>query len=395
MIRWALKLSEFNIEWEHRPGTQNVVADVLSRNPVDNVEGSQISCAAFKALALNSREQIIQEQREDSELGYIYRYLKIPDDGSVNATVCEECWKLKTQQFHHLEKRKKDHSVNVDQVRVYYPRNSETNSYDSINELIYEGKGSSHWSNRSNSEKSRRSRKSSGSENKSSKSDKGNAGLEDLRVKRSKAVELTESACTATGAEKRGVPSSISSRSRKHMRKNTNKHPPQELEVLPGQSNQGQMRRLSPPKEESSREARMESGKEPLQRTRRTTGGAEEYGDRQPATEQLQEKEPQYGSSRRRFRQIGSHKKSDEKDLHQNGSEKPFSVNRFLASKNIPVVPQPPYLPDLSPCDFFLFPKLKNHFKGCHFGTLENIQMAVTDQLRAIPISDFHQCYEE
>ncbi|GFU64573.1 retrovirus-related Pol polyprotein from transposon 17.6 [Trichonephila clavipes] len=40
MIRWALKLSEFNIEWEHRPGVQNVVADLLSRNPVDNEDGS-------------------------------------------------------------------------------------------------------------------------------------------------------------------------------------------------------------------------------------------------------------------------------------------------------------------------------------------------------------------
>ncbi|GFU58170.1 retrovirus-related Pol polyprotein from transposon 297 [Trichonephila clavipes] len=49
MIRWALKLSEFNIEWEHRPGVQNVVADLLSRNPVDSVEGSQISCAALKS----------------------------------------------------------------------------------------------------------------------------------------------------------------------------------------------------------------------------------------------------------------------------------------------------------------------------------------------------------
>ncbi|GFX47363.1 putative mariner transposase [Trichonephila clavipes] len=55
----------------------------------------------------------------------------------------------------------------------------------------------------------------------------------------------------------------------------------------------------------------------------------------------------------------------------------------------------PPYSPDLSPCDFFLFPKLKNHLKGHHFGTLENIQTAVTDQLKAIPISEFHQCYEE
>ncbi|GFT81132.1 retrovirus-related Pol polyprotein from transposon opus [Trichonephila clavipes] len=89
MIRWSLKLSEFNIEWEHKPGVQNVVADLLSRNPVDSVEGSQISCAALRALAINSREQFIREQREDPELGHIYRYLENPDDGSVNATICE------------------------------------------------------------------------------------------------------------------------------------------------------------------------------------------------------------------------------------------------------------------------------------------------------------------
>ncbi|GFV45729.1 hypothetical protein TNCV_1388791 [Trichonephila clavipes] len=89
MIRWALKLSEFNIEWEHRPSVQNVVTDVLSRNPVGNMDGSQISCTALRALALNSREQLIREQREDSELGHIYRCLENPDDGSVNATVCE------------------------------------------------------------------------------------------------------------------------------------------------------------------------------------------------------------------------------------------------------------------------------------------------------------------
>ncbi|GFT52884.1 putative mariner transposase [Trichonephila clavipes] len=70
-------------------------------------------------------------------------------------------------------------------------------------------------------------------------------------------------------------------------------------------------------------------------------------------------------------------------------------MNRFLASKNIPVSPRPPYSPDLSPCDFSLFPKSKNPLKGHHFGTLENIQTAVTDQLKAIPISEFHQYYEE
>jgi len=36
-----------------------------------------------------------------------------------------------------------------------------------------------------------------------------------------------------------------------------------------------------------------------------------------------------------------------------------ISVIEFSAKKGIPVVPQPPYSPDLSPCDFFLFPKTK------------------------------------
>ncbi|GFV12930.1 hypothetical protein TNCV_3174651 [Trichonephila clavipes] len=129
-------------------------------------------------------------------------------------------------------------------MRIYHPRNSETRSSDNINETIYEGKGSSNGSNRSNSEKSRCSRKPSGNKNKSCKSDKGNAGLEDLRVKRSKAVESTDRSdryerkrpkvCRKRSFKgldyehnkkkapvlpqglKRGVPSSIPSRSRKH-----------------------------------------------------------------------------------------------------------------------------------------------------------------------------------
>lgn len=48
-------------------------------------------------------------------------------------------------------------------------------------------------------------------------------------------------------------------------------------------------------------------------------------------------------------------------------------------SNNIPVALQPPYSHDLSLCDFFLFPRLKNHLKGRNFGTLENIQTAATD----------------
>ncbi|GFV66842.1 retrovirus-related Pol polyprotein from transposon 297 [Trichonephila clavipes] len=74
---------------EHRSDVRNVVSDVLPRISVGNMYGSQISCAALRALALNSREQLIREQREDHELGHMYRYLEKPEDGSVNATVCE------------------------------------------------------------------------------------------------------------------------------------------------------------------------------------------------------------------------------------------------------------------------------------------------------------------
>ena len=44
---------------------------------------------------------------------------------------------------------------------------------------------------------------------------------------------------------------------------------------------------------------------------------------------------------------------------------------------------------------FFLFLKLKKDLKGTHFGTVENIEMAVTDQLKAIPVFEFEHCYEE
>ena len=68
----------------------------------------------------------------------------------------------------------------------------------------------------------------------------------------------------------------------------------------------------------------------------------------------------------------------------------------IFGRKIIPVVPQPPPLfPDLSPCDYFLFPRLKNHLKGRHFGIFDNIQKSVTDELKGIPAEAFQHCYEQ
>jgi len=63
-----------------------------------------------------------------------------------------------------------------------------------------------------------------------------------------------------------------------------------------------------------------------------------------------------------------------------------ISVNEFLTKNGIPLVPQPPYSPDLSPWDFVLFPKLKFHLI---------LELWTTSQLRALPHEDFQHCYRE
>jgi len=55
-------------------------------------------------------------------------------------------------------------------------------------------------------------------------------------------------------------------------------------------------------------------------------------------------------------------------------SSQVLKVSQFLAKNNMTVIPHPPYSPDLAPCDFFLFPKLKLQMKGQTFDTTEEIQ---------------------
>jgi hypothetical protein len=49
----------------------------------------------------------------------------------------------------------------------------------------------------------------------------------------------------------------------------------------------------------------------------------------------------------------------------------------------------PPYSPDLSPPDYFLFPKLKMKLKRLHFADVAEIQEAVTDELKKVPKEEF------
>ena len=48
-------------------------------------------------------------------------------------------------------------------------------------------------------------------------------------------------------------------------------------------------------------------------------------------------------------------------------------VQDFLAKQQITQVTQPLYSPDLVPCDFWLYPKLKSPLKGKRFQTMDEI----------------------
>ncbi|UYV68774.1 hypothetical protein LAZ67_6000819 [Cordylochernes scorpioides] len=58
-------------------------------------------------------------------------------------------------------------------------------------------------------------------------------------------------------------------------------------------------------------------------------------------------------------------------------------VRDFLAKNNTLMMPQPPYSPDLAPCDFFLFPKLKRPMKGRQDKKQESSKME-TNEIRAV-----------
>ena len=57
----------------------------------------------------------------------------------------------------------------------------------------------------------------------------------------------------------------------------------------------------------------------------------------------------------------------------------------------INTVPQPPYSPDVAPCDFWLFPKLR----GCRYETIVEMKEAVTKVIDTIIQEDFHGAFQK
>ena len=57
----------------------------------------------------------------------------------------------------------------------------------------------------------------------------------------------------------------------------------------------------------------------------------------------------------------------------------------------IKTVPHRPYSPDLAPCDFWLFPKLR----GCRYETIEEMKEAVTKVTDMPTQDDFYGAFQK
>lgn len=68
-------------------------------------------------------------------------------------------------------------------------------------------------------------------------------------------------------------------------------------------------------------------------------------------------------------------------------------VQQFLVKHDTLIVLESPSTPNLAPCDFFLFPKIKMTLMSPRFQDLDEIKPNATEHLRGIFKNDFQKCF--
>jgi len=76
-------------------------------------------------------------------------------------------------------------------------------------------------------------------------------------------------------------------------------------------------------------------------------------------------------------------------------SHRALVTREFLAYKGIITLPLPPYSPDLAPCDFFLFLKMKLQLKGHRLDRVEEIQQESQNVLGTLREQDFQHAFQQ
>ena len=85
--------------------------------------------------------------------------------------------------------------------------------------------------------------------------------------------------------------------------------------------------------------------------------------------------------------------KSGQWHFHQDNAPVHNSVlvKDYLTKLGIKTVLHPPYSPDLVPCDFWLFPKLR----GCCYERIEEMKEAVTKVIDTLTQEDFDGAFQK
>jgi len=82
--------------------------------------------------------------------------------------------------------------------------------------------------------------------------------------------------------------------------------------------------------------------------------------------------------------------------LHDNvPAHKTACVCQFLTQKKVTTLYHLPYSPNVSPPDYFLFPKLKMNLKGLQFVDVAEAQKAVTDELKGVQKEEFLAAFQK
>ena len=81
---------------------------------------------------------------------------------------------------------------------------------------------------------------------------------------------------------------------------------------------------------------------------------------------------------------------------HDNAPAHTAAATRdFLTEQGISTLSHPPYSPDLAPCDFWLFPTVKQVLKGRRFESDEDMEQAAIEAMEDIPIEEFRKFMEK
>ena len=85
--------------------------------------------------------------------------------------------------------------------------------------------------------------------------------------------------------------------------------------------------------------------------------------------------------------------KSGQWHFHQDNTpvHNSILVTDYLTKMGFKTVPHPPYSPDLAPCDFWLFPKLR----GCRYEIIEEMKEAVTKVIDVLIQENFDGAFQK